>query len=145
MTSYADHVQRLADHYGLTIEHVDISESRVSLSERTLYLAPITDDVSYAVALHEIGHYAERGKTVSLSDFYRVNPIPAECLAWSWAARAAIQWTRPMIMRCFDSLRLHMDADPSRDVPSNWKRIEEALVTVCTMSKAHQGEPSHVY
>ena len=56
---------------------------------REIEVPPITDEISYGVALHEIGHILGR---YQLSEVILVR----ECWAWKWAMRNALEWTSAM-------------------------------------------------
>ncbi len=58
---------------------------------RVVKARPITDDTSYAVVLHEIGHHAaELGMSGAT--------MTKEEAAWDWACRHALEWTTGMQM-----------------------------------------------
>lgn len=62
MTTLADHIDTLAKELGATL-HYDVEMGHGSADPKTLevHVAPITDEQTYSVALHELGHIADRG------------------------------------------------------------------------------------
>lgn len=62
---------------------------------RCIRIPPIKSDMTYAIALHEIGHILDGDSEID---------------AWVWAIENAVEWTKPMenmMMRC---LQCHYDA-----------------------------------
>lgn len=58
--------------------------------------APIVDETTYAVALHEIGHcVAPNGHFIGITEDYQMRLI-AEEAAWEWAKWASLDWTPTM-------------------------------------------------
>jgi hypothetical protein len=60
--------------------------------------APITEETTYAVALHELGHLvAPLGALRTRASAHNVNlRCDEEEAAWAWARRMAIEWTPVM-------------------------------------------------
>jgi hypothetical protein len=62
-----------------------------------LWLPPVRSAVSYAVALHEIGHIKGRNQKSR-------NEIVRERAAWQWARDNALVWTPEMERRAAEAL-----------------------------------------
>jgi len=62
-----------------------------------LWLPPVRSDVSYAVALHEIGHIKGRYQK-------SVDMLVREQAAWQWARDNALVWTPQMERRAAEAL-----------------------------------------
>jgi hypothetical protein len=60
---------------------------------REILTAPIRSTISYATALHEIGHYLGRYQR------RRYRTVTREAWAWEWARQNALVWT-PGMERC---------------------------------------------
>jgi hypothetical protein len=54
-----------------------------------IWIAPIYSEISYATALHEIGHILGRYQTSH-------SMLVRERWAWQWARRNALMWTQTM-------------------------------------------------
>jgi hypothetical protein len=67
---------------------------------REIEIPPITDECSYATALHEVGHILGR---YQLSEVILVR----ERWAWKWAKRSALDWTGAMERRAGRSLKYY--------------------------------------
>jgi hypothetical protein len=65
---------------------------------RAVFCAPITEETTYAVVLHEIGHHASpTGVVRGLVEGDRGNLIRIEeAAAWAWARHYALAWTPVM-------------------------------------------------
>lgn len=78
-----------------TIYHVNVTEKKGTTGRafewsRTIRIAPVRGDVSYAIALHELGHLVEPQATG------RYPRLLKEWRAWQWAMRNATQWSPRM-------------------------------------------------
>lgn len=120
MNRYAKHVQDLADafHIALLIAPELPPHAAAAgpvafvLADETIHvnaviIAPVIDESTYAVALHELGHHlAPLGRVASLegSLSMRMHKQPAtlrdvrlqlleERSAWEWAHHYALEWT----------------------------------------------------
>ena len=86
---------------------VEVAHAR--RSSRRVHCAPITDEVSYVVFLHEMGHLLSPNQH-DLNCFVNIEwPLPDKMVeneldAWRWAKEKAIQWTVSMEARRFISL-----------------------------------------
>ena len=112
-----DHVESLCRSHDIGLFwccRPDRSYSQRACEEITV--APIKSVVTYAVALHEIGHIRGRHQ-----DSRRC--MVRERWAWDWAKRNALIWT-PRMARCAaESLRWYADGhaavvDQNRQPPS---------------------------
>ena len=94
------HVQLIADENQIVI-HCSLNRLSRSYSIRVseeIYIAPIRSVLSYAVALHELGHQLGPHQS-SLSVLVR------ERAAWRWAKRNALLWSPRMQARAEASIQ----------------------------------------
>ena len=96
---------------------------------RAIECPPVTNESSYAVFLHEVGHLESpqgdsRQYRHSVSDVAGrpgLIAIGGECGAWRWAMRAAKMWTREMHGAMSDAMRFYAsyaDADEKDEIVS---------------------------
>jgi hypothetical protein len=78
-----------------------------------IYIAPIKSVVTYAVALHEIGHLRGRHQKSR-------HCIVRERWAWEWAKRNALVWTPRMERNAAASLQWYADGGAAV-VDRNWQ------------------------
>jgi hypothetical protein len=70
------------------IEWVELGDTATAhLNEGTISIYPITSEVTYAVALHEIGHIRQG---------HNDDVMICERAAWKWARTTALVWTPTM-------------------------------------------------
>ena len=90
-----DHAHALAKAFGATLlEGSELKErpeaAFAELTTRTVVVARITDESTYAIALHELGHVAAPwGGLHGSTNLQR----EAEDAAWAWAKHYALVWT----------------------------------------------------
>lgn len=92
-TYFAQHVLLLLTRHKLehrVIKLTEVKLARGSYADRAVYAPHVTDALTYAVALHEIGHFVVASRRGTLLD---------EAMVWAWVRDAAILWTPQ-----FDSL-----------------------------------------
>jgi hypothetical protein len=128
------HAQELAAAFDVRLlEHVRVKpEEAFTLAQARIVLcAPITDETTYAVALHEIGHLvAPAGvlRNTQTGDRARLM-ADEEMAAWEWARHYALDWTPVMEQLARWALRTYgvviTDApDPTPDpTPADPQRI----------------------
>ncbi len=115
----AQHIMELAAAFGVHVEGagagvqlgVSLGPGGFKLVQRNMILiAPVTDETTYAVALHELGHHVHplgmvsntegsltfrtTGQYSSLRDV-RLK-LDEERSAWEWARHYALDWTEAM-------------------------------------------------
>lgn len=103
------HIVNLAADYRITIcpDAHTIKQSGADPKQRRVHIPAINGPISYAIALHELGHLAHPQGTPSVrSVFYqktgRMLPIDldvqlvGELSAWEWAFTRALCWTDTM-------------------------------------------------
>jgi len=80
------HINAIADTHEISIGGHS-SGGRASRRNRTIKIRPVKSPVTYAIALHELGHVLgeQRGRRVD-----------KEVQAWEWARAHALCWTRRM-------------------------------------------------
>lgn len=79
----ASHVDRLAERHKVTVEFKTGARGVAYPRRRKIKVSPVKSSVTYAVALHEMGHLVGSG---------RASPrLQSEANAWSWALRNAIK------------------------------------------------------
>jgi len=74
MSAKREHVDRLIEQFGLVVLWA-ANENECAADEGIVFIEPVECDVSYLIALHEIGHSQTRKKQGILND---------ERLAWEW-------------------------------------------------------------
>lgn len=119
------HVTALCKRHQITLTYdiTDHGSAYANPVERRIGLTPITDDQSYADALHEIGHLVVEGAApppevpgayalhklgvCTRADLQRA--IKEEHLAWNWAMEQALVWTPAMTARRDEALKTYYD------------------------------------
>lgn len=86
MKSLADHISRLVVENNILAEYKQGS-GRAWRKVRKIRIPPVKSSISYAVALHEIGH------VIGPQSGHRLNK---EAQAWLWARENAILWNDTM-------------------------------------------------
>jgi hypothetical protein len=83
-----------------TVKRPDKARAAFQLNE--IWIPAIKSKISYAVALHEIGHMLGR---------HRLSPhiLTRERDAWRWAKAHALVWTPAMEIRCRSSLAWYQE------------------------------------
>jgi hypothetical protein len=131
-----DHAYALAKAFGvLLLEGSELKGAPeaafAELTTRTVVVAPITDESTYAIALHELGHLeAPLGQLRGSPGLQR----EAEDAAWAWAKHYALVWTPFMqhvatwARRSYDELPARKPEPPAPVAPigqqidwENWK------------------------
>lgn len=85
--AFAAHIEALCEANRIKINYADMDEVAY-ISERAVRIRPIKGDMSYASAMHEIGHILARWKGRPA--------LVEETGAWLWAEKNALTWTMPM-------------------------------------------------
>lgn len=85
--AFAAHIEAICEANRITIQYADMDE-RAYIDDRGIRIRPVRGELSYASALHEIGHILARWKTRPV--------LVNETGAWLWAEKNAITWTEPM-------------------------------------------------
>jgi len=99
-----DHAHAVARAFGVTLMEIDSMQPDEAMAVGMLsaaVCAPITDETTYAVALHELGHLIAPGGAVRDSST-RGNlglTLHEEEAAWAWARYIALEWT-PVMEQC---------------------------------------------
>jgi hypothetical protein len=102
------------------------SQASGSLDDRAIDIAPTKSPISYACALHEIGHVLDRHQ--KSNDF-----MVCERGAWRWAKANALAWTPAMdrlVAKCLaghaaGELRRRQDRERSR---ARWRRMKPKMI-----------------
>jgi hypothetical protein len=88
-----EHVERLVREHGITVRHVKRKEQSRCFpwngTPPVMQFPPVRSAITYAVALHELGHYL--GGHVNHPD-----TSVRELAAWKWARANAVTWTAAM-------------------------------------------------
>jgi hypothetical protein len=102
----ADHVVQLARAFGigLMVHEDDRSDAAAvtlgvgPVQARVVMVRRVTDDTSYAIALHEFGHFLHPTGTIGnrTGDMSIELKILEEESAWEWAFHHALDWTPGM-------------------------------------------------
>jgi hypothetical protein len=84
---YRKHIEAICRNNDITIETSPGSRGRAWAKSRVIKIPEIKTGITYALALHEIGHIlgVRSGKR-----------LEKEVQAWEWAMKNAIEWTQPM-------------------------------------------------
>jgi hypothetical protein len=97
--NYADHIARICK-----IEDIEVSAhsrgGRAWRKTRRIAIRPVKSAVTYAIALHEIGHILGGRQSGSRLD--------KEVGAWEWAQANAIEWTDAMDATMRKALRSYL-------------------------------------
>jgi len=83
----------------IEVPHMKPEEACALIGLDTVYCAPITERLTYAIALHELGHLIApsgalrvAGVSGNLDNLRR----DEEDAAWAWARQHALEWTADM-------------------------------------------------
>ena len=114
-TDYRAHAHALAKAFGVELlegsELQSAPEAAFAVpAYRTVVIAPITDESTYAIALHELGHLVSPWGTLHGSANLSRE---AEDAAWAWAKHYALDWT-PFMEKVATWARSSYDALPDR-------------------------------
>lgn len=84
---YKKHIEAICKNNDITIEISSGSRGRAWSKTRVIRIPEVKTGITYALALHEIGHILgiRSGKR-----------LEKEMQAWEWAMKNAIEWTQPM-------------------------------------------------
>lgn len=117
VAKYARHIQELAAAFRVLVQVQDMDPGdagaghlRDNPAQKCIRIAPVTDETTYAVALHELGHCLHplgQIKTVEGSQTMRMThriatlrdvrlQLTEEEAAWEWAHHYALEWTEVM-------------------------------------------------
>lgn len=83
MAEMVRHVKVLAHSGGVTVVEKGRGSGRAWRKKRLVHIPPILSAVTYAVALHELGHVLGPRGTAR---------VERELLAWEWAREVALEW-----------------------------------------------------
>ena len=110
---FADHVDYIAEKNGVTVHAVleNRDQARANSMFGIIVIAPVTDEVSYAIALHELGHCID-------PDGGHEDKLTRERAAWRWAEENAIVWTQAMADDKLASLGHFGGTVPDADHPT---------------------------
>lgn len=99
---YRQHAHAIAKAYGvrvLEISDLPVDDAGASPDLRAIRVRTITDDASYAVAMHELGHLCALNGAVHERHEFQTDlslVLVEERAAWEWAEHYAIDWTTGM-------------------------------------------------
>jgi hypothetical protein len=83
------HVVEICSRHGITIRWIDGYRAHAVAECLEVFLPKVRSPITYATALHEIGHCLGRYQTSR-------SVLTAERWAWRWAQRNALIWTTGM-------------------------------------------------
>jgi len=119
----ARHIEAICAFHGIRMK-----SHRSGLADqdlREIHIRPVRSEVTYAIALHEIGHL--------LGPWQRSVSLLEEAGAWYWARKNALQWTPRMEKTLVASLKSYVVWFAARDeVPApkpghpSWKMLKLA-------------------
>lgn len=85
---YQDHIRSLLKQHKIQIHFSINPRSLAFRNKKLIKTREIKSSITYAIALHEIGHILSDGSDLSC--------LEEEAVAWHWAYRNALQWTKSM-------------------------------------------------
>lgn len=96
--TYATHIAKLCEQMGVVVSPINrvlAAMMYVEESPPRIELAPIVDENSYVVALHELGHCAHghtqgRPPNTDKIFYFQNGVLKSESQAWDWAMRHAL-------------------------------------------------------
>lgn len=109
----AAHIARICKIEDITIESHSRG-GRAYRRKRLIKIRPVKSDITYAVALHEIGHILGPRQSGTRLD--------KEVGAWEWAIEHANHWTLPMagtMKRCLQSYLTKAARSPRMRQPAS--------------------------
>jgi hypothetical protein len=98
----AAHIEELAVQHSITIIYKK-NAGRSWKKTREICISPVKTAISYAVALHEIGHIVDDTRFGTLS-------IDREAGAWAWAKENAMEWRKPAKLAASRLIMTYIDA-----------------------------------
>lgn len=115
----AAHVLWLAQRHDVEVHLVasfDNAAAVTSLFSREVHILPVVDDVTYVVALHELGHLLHPNGHVEN------DKLTSERAAWTWAEAHTIEWTPAMLATKLRYLGHHGGHVPDADGVVSYER-----------------------
>lgn len=95
----ADHIARICKIEDITVESHSRG-GRAYRRQRRIKIRPVKSEITYAIALHEIGHILGPRQSGTRLD--------KEVGAWEWAVEHAVRWTLPMSHKMKHCLQSYM-------------------------------------
>ena len=111
VTALADHIARICKIEDITIESHSRG-GRAYRRSRKIKIRPVKSEITYAIALHEIGHILGPRQSGCRLD--------KEVGAWEWAIENAERWTLPMsrkMKECLQSYLVKVERSPRMRKP----------------------------
>jgi hypothetical protein len=87
VADFQAHVDTIAREAGVCVDYRERTAGRSWRRTRRIRICRVRSAVTYAIALHELGHVLGRNSGRRLDK---------EVQAWEWAKRHALTWTKPM-------------------------------------------------
>jgi hypothetical protein len=117
-----EHVATLIEQHEIAAYRVDRPTRAQSLGKFCweIHIAPVKSAISYAVALHEIGHLLGRHQESR-------KVMVRERWAWIWARQHALAWTPAMERQARESLEWY--APRARAIDAKWRPTEWSFPT----------------
>lgn len=106
----ARHIERICKIEDITVESHSRG-GRAYRRDRRVKIRPVRSEITYAIALHEIGHI--------LGERQSGTRLDKEVGAWEWAIEHAVRWTLPMSRKMKDCLRSYLQAAEERP---HWRK-----------------------
>jgi len=127
------HVMAICHKHDITYSWSDRSgEAWAHHQSEQVHIPRIKSAISYAIALHEIGHILGRHQNSRIS-------AVRERWAWTWARQNAIEWTLPMI-NCENRCRAAWESDDRRSKPDRVMHLMDILERKLFSGKIDQAE-----
>lgn len=106
---YADHARAVAKAFSVALVEQAMAPEKAGAAKQArlgfvgvVFCAPVTDETTYAVAMHEIGHVlsplgsmAHERASATPTSVWRLK-LDEEQAAWEWAHHYALDWTPAM-------------------------------------------------
>lgn len=106
MNKYSEHVMLLCEKHDITVGSHSRG-GRAFRKSRLVNIRPVKSAITYAVALHEIGHVLGKKQSSSYS-------LEKETYAWLWAIDNAIEWSPTMEKKMAKCMQSYVDWAESR-------------------------------
>jgi len=125
ITKMAIHISDLCETHGITVGSHSRG-GRAFKKRRHINIRSVKTSVTYAMALHEIGHIIGKRRSG--------RRIDSETGAWEWAKENALTWTQPMNKTMVRSLqsyiawtRRHVIAKEPDDSHPVWELLDAGV------------------
>lgn len=132
--TYRNHARALAQAFGIFLVEIPgmpmekaAAGTNNTMTHKEVHCAPIVCEVTYIIALHEMGHLTQPGGVLTHEDRSVGLKLHEEETAWAWARYQALDWTNAMEHTMIHALGSYQKAfeyfrrtgvDPSKAAPA---------------------------